>query len=730
MRIILMVAAAALATSTYMQAVDVSLTVRNRGKTAKTGDPVTSGIPFAKGVLKSESQVRLLREGAEVDAQFMPAARWPDGSIRWLLVDFQADLPASGSASFTLRTGAAHAAYPGISIDDRENQLTIRTRSATFTFQKSEFALRGCFFEVRSGGVTHRAVPFASKGWTIEERGPMKVVVRVTGTWKPQLANALDRFMARLVFFRDKAYLRTFLTFRNNNSYGWDQWSEPGEPELTISSARFGGAVLLKDGSDYIFGSGVEKTWELYAGSGKPAEVDSRYKGDGRLAPGYSYPHPLAACTPEYYASTGAFGRIALPVSRAAAGAQPDFDLFEKLQRAKVIDADVEDPPGVQGYTLWQHLYQDIRSWHDYGDLRWGGDYGPISGNHYDWPYGMYLHFMRTGRLEFADAARVFARHEIDMDLYHTGADGTAYNYQKNWESRPSHDGPGNVFGCGRPSHTWMQGYALHWLLTGDPRGMDACDELGEGLRQYVYESFNGEGYIDTSEIRIAGWITDNLIVLHRLNPKAVMKTTFYGEKTIPEAIKDVLQAVLDRERQAGGHGYVNANDPPDPNQQQPLQHLYIIEPLIKAYSEVFKGSDPAYASRLLGLIKRMTGWLMSVTYGGDTNEQGLYRPRQIPYWIDRSHPEQREGQIPYLLMAANAAGFCWLETGQDPYRGYARRAFQDYIRYLGVTPGDAYVNPSERTPTSYNSTVYVDTESKVHGWSSRYGQYVLDALR
>lgn len=80
--------------------------------------------------------------------------------------------------------------------------------------------------------------------------------------------------------------------------------------------------------------------------------------------------------------------------------------------------------------------------------------------------------------------------------------------------------------------------------------------------------------------------------------------------------------------------------------------------------------------------------------------------------------------------MAANAAGFCLLETGQDPYRGYARRAFQDYIRYLGVTPGDAYVNPSERTPTSYNSTVYVDTESKVHGWSSRYGQYVLDALR
>jgi hypothetical protein len=266
--------------------------------------------------------------------------------------------------------------------------------------------------------------------------------------------------------------------------------------------------------------------------------------------------------------------------------------------------------------------------------------------------------------------------------------------------------------------------------MTGDPRGRDGYEELLEGVRQYIYESFNGEGYIDTNEIRIQGWLVENLITLYRINPMATLKTTSSGTKTVSNAIKDILKSVFDREAKAGKHGYVYAGDPPDPNTRQPLMNCYFLEPAIHAYEEVFKGCDNAYAVKLFGLIRRMTGWLMAITYGGDTNNAGRYRPRQIPYWIDIKQPDQREGQIPYLLMAANAAGFCYKATGNASYREYARTAFQDYIRYLGVTGGDTYIDPSLRTPTCYNSDVYVDTESKIHGWSSRYGQYYLDSIK
>lgn len=709
-------------------ALDVPLSVANREKSAKTAEPVTTGVPFARGVVKKANQVRLLTNGVEVPAQFLPTASWPDGSIRWVLCDFQVDLAASGSSAVTLQTGKTPAAVSGITVTDQSGALTINTRAATFSFTKSEFLLNGTPFEVSSGGSTYRAVP-SSSGWTVEERGPMKVVVRVDGGWNKTIANSLNRFRARLVFYRDKNYVRLFVTFRNNNSFGWDPSSgDPRVDDLVLTGATFG-ISLLAPGGRYVFGSGVEKTWEMVVPqTGSPVLQDSRYTSKGVLAAGYTAPRPLAAAQPQYYASTKAWGLVTPPLTGFPSDQQADFDLFERIQRAKVIQKDVQNPPNTRGITLWEHLNQDIRSWNDYGDIRWGGDCGELSGNHYDWSYGMYLQFLRTGKLPFADAASVLARHEIDLDIYHTSADGAAFNYMKNWETRPSHDNPDNCFGGGRPTHTWATGYALHWLLTGDPRGRDGYEELIEGIRQYTYESFNGEGYVDTNEIRTQGWLTENLVTLYRINPKATLRTSSYGKKTIPNAIKDILQSVFDREEAAGKQGYVYAGDPPDPNQRQPLMNMYILEPLIHAYDEVFLGRDAAYAAKLKALILRMTDWVMSITYGGDTNGQGLYRPRQIPYWMDLTQPNAVEGQPPYCLMAANAAGFCYLATGTQSYRDYARAAFSDYVRYVGVAGGDSYVNTRLRTPACFNSVIYVGTESKIHGWSSRFGQYYLAA--
>lgn len=712
---------------------DVPLTVTAREGAATAAAPVTSGVPFAEGALTDPSRVRLLRGGAEVPLQVLRTASWPDGSVRWLLLDFQTDLPAApGSVALTLQTGTAPAPVSGITITQDAATLTVATRAATFAFTKSELLPRGLPFEVVSRGETFRAVP---SSWMVEESGPMKAVVRVDGTFTRSgtlLGGPLVGFRARLTFFRDKATFRAALTFRNNGPFCWAPEECTRQPDVPLEGARFG-ATLLAAGGPYVFGPGVERTWHVNVpASGTPTLIESRYAADGSVASGYAPPAPLALAAPAYYASTNAWGRLALPLSGLPVDRQQDFDRFEKLQRAKVTAADVEDPPGTTGVTVFGHLAQDLASWNDYGDLRWAGNgCGSLSGNHYDWGYGMYLHLLRTGRLPFADAARVFASHEADMDVYHTGADGPAYSFQKNWEDRPSHDSPDNCFGGGRPTHTWSQGYALHWLLTGDPRGRDAFEEVQEGVRRYLYESFNGEGRPDTSEIRLHGWLIENLVNLWRVSPDATLATTSYGAKTIPQAIVDVLTNVYAREQAAGGQGFVfDGDDPPDPNARAPLQSLYFVEPAIKAYAEVLKGRNAAEAARLLALVRRTTDWLISITYGGDANPSGLYRPRQIPYRYVTTEPipGQGQGQIVYALMSANAAGFLFLETGAEPYRTYARTAFSDYIRYFNIAPADAFVDPALRSPTAYNSSVFTDTESKIQGWSSRYGQWVIAA--
>lgn len=708
-------------------AFDIPLSVRNRESVEKRNEPVTGGVPFSEGTLQNVDRVRLLSEGAEIPAQLKVTARWPDGSVRWALIDSVLDLPADAARNLTLQTGMPPAHIADLQVSDTNDLVSVNSGTASFSFNKRELVLDGRQFQVRWNSKTFSAVP---DRWAVEEQGPVKVALAVEGRFFGDngalLRDDLISFKTRMIFYRGLSSVRVFLTLKNNNSFGWDRDLPNGRPSLIVGGAFFGSS-LLPDG-EYTFGSGVEKTWEVLIRDGTARTLDYRYSPEGMIASGFSQPHPLLVANPEYYAATRAFGQVTPPIQSENQELQSDLDLYEKIQRAKVIQADVQDPPGKTGMTAWGHLFQDIRNWNHYGGLKWGGDFGPVSDNHYDWSYGMYLQFMRTGLLPFADAARVFARHEIDFAIYHTNADGQAYNYQKNWESRPSDDSPANDFGPGRPSHTWLQGYALHWLLTGDPRGLDAVDEVGEGIRQYVYESFNGEGYIRTRELRVQGWLTENLITLWRINPDMHFETSQYSEKTIPQVIKDVLQSVFDFEAQDGAGGYVydGGEGEADRSRRAPLMVCYFIEPAIRAYDEVFEGHDAEYSRHLLALISRMTEWLMSETYGGVTNSNGEYLPLQIPYSIETGQAHPTEGQIPYLLMSANAAGFMYKKTGDTRYIDYARRAFRDYVRYLGVTAGDAFIDPALRTAASYNSSVYVDTESKVHGWGNRYGQYYL----
>ena len=85
----------------------VKLKLVERLGVERRAEPVTTGIPIPRGELKSATAARLLGpDGKRVRAQFRAAGLWrPDESIRWLLVDFQADLGAGRSADYVLEYG-------------------------------------------------------------------------------------------------------------------------------------------------------------------------------------------------------------------------------------------------------------------------------------------------------------------------------------------------------------------------------------------------------------------------------------------------------------------------------------------------------------------------------------------------------------------------------------------------------------------------------------------------
>lgn len=123
----------------------VTLTVTNPHAVDLSATPVTSGVPFPRGALRSVDNVRLLRDGVEVPAQFRVTGRWEPGpSVRWLLVDFQADVDADSRQSYTLEYGydvIPKVVPPGVRLTRLDDAYRVDTGAAAFRINTRRFTL-------------------------------------------------------------------------------------------------------------------------------------------------------------------------------------------------------------------------------------------------------------------------------------------------------------------------------------------------------------------------------------------------------------------------------------------------------------------------------------------------------------------------------------------------------------------------------------------------------------
>lgn len=176
--------------------------------------PVTSGIPFARGVLRDAAAVRL-RAGADaLPVQTEVLAWWPDGSVKWLLLDFQApaglrnvDLvidPQSPAPRPPAAVTAA-AADDAVTVDTGVIQFTIRKNGGGFIdalrYRGAALfdspALRANFMDA-----IHTARPadyhpmnrmiaggqldpsrLVITGLSVEQKGPMRAVAVIDGRY-------------------------------------------------------------------------------------------------------------------------------------------------------------------------------------------------------------------------------------------------------------------------------------------------------------------------------------------------------------------------------------------------------------------------------------------------------------------------------------------------------------------------------------------------------------------
>ena len=190
-------------------------------------EPVSIGVVCPRGVVQRADRWGLTdQRGRAVAAQTTTLDRWGDGSVRWLLVDFQADVVPHASSFYALAPDdtATHDG-PAVSIEHAGAVLRVHTGAATIDVPRSgngflTSASVGDASLLRSTAITaedHRGhhYTFTTRRVVVERTGALKAVIRLDGALVSAAGQAWLDAVVRLSFFAGLATVAAELEVTN-----------------------------------------------------------------------------------------------------------------------------------------------------------------------------------------------------------------------------------------------------------------------------------------------------------------------------------------------------------------------------------------------------------------------------------------------------------------------------------------------------------------------------------
>lgn len=185
--------------------------------------PVATGVPIPRGELAAPGQVLLLDyAGKAVAIQASALARWPDSSVKSLLVRFVTPLESGRARYYTLRYGKGVAAAPpaaaAVRVVETPDAITLATGAVDLKLRRGGFGFSACrrgkagceallkrpadLFAVDAfDGQEYRASLDAKAALVVEEPGPIRAVVRASGSLRSRSGRELLRYVARFRAF-------------------------------------------------------------------------------------------------------------------------------------------------------------------------------------------------------------------------------------------------------------------------------------------------------------------------------------------------------------------------------------------------------------------------------------------------------------------------------------------------------------------------------------------------
>ncbi len=252
-----------------VERVEVPLTVAEVSGVARN-EPVTFGIPLPEGALGDPQRVSLIDAGTQLPVQTQATVRWPDRTVKWLLVSANVSLAADETKTLSLALGtevdpADPAAYM---VSEDGDTVEVSTGQAQFAIDRTsgEGAISGPRAELTSLP-TSRLIDDEGTVFTgrverveIEERGPQRAVILAGGQHRNEAGEAYFGFEIRYFLRADDPFVRVDHVLQHDvvhaeMEYG-DEMKSIASLDLVFPTAADTARVLIDEGESADLATG------------------------------------------------------------------------------------------------------------------------------------------------------------------------------------------------------------------------------------------------------------------------------------------------------------------------------------------------------------------------------------------------------------------------------------------------------------------------------------------
>ncbi len=209
----------------------VAILVEESAGYQRAAEPVTLGVPLPRGLLSGADELTLSDPAAgQLSLQADPLAHWPDGSIKWLLLDFQLSVAAGARKELLLNTnstGSPAGYVHKVTTSQEKDAFIVETGVSRFALNPKIFQP---FKSVRVAG--EEMVDADASCVTLtdahgnecrpeictfqsEAAGSLRTTLKVTGRFRTAQGKAFASFVARLHFFAGKSLVKMTFTLHN-----------------------------------------------------------------------------------------------------------------------------------------------------------------------------------------------------------------------------------------------------------------------------------------------------------------------------------------------------------------------------------------------------------------------------------------------------------------------------------------------------------------------------------